>query len=251
MRRNFHLVCSERKVEKLVAKPTFKTFDIINNELSLIEMLRCKVTLNKPIYTGFCVLELSKLLMYEFHYKHIKKFYEGRAKLCFTDTDSLCYHIFTPDLYADMRKHIHFYDTSNFPDDERGLYSRENEKVVGKFKDECAGLAPRQFVGLRSKMYSLQVTRNDKKPKMTAKGISKNFVKNHLRHETYLHTLNNKVPTRAKYLNFRSKRCHLFTAKIDKICLSAFDNKRYILPDGISTLAYGHYRIKDLTGHQQ
>jgi len=243
LRRNLHLVCSKLQEEKLVAKPTFKSFDIINKDLLLIEMLKCQVTLNKPIYTGFCVLELSKWLMYDFHYRYIKNRYEHNATLCFTDTDSLCYLIKTKDLYADIKDNMDLFDTSNYPDDERGLFSKDNEKVVGKFKDECAGVAARQFVGLRSKMYSLRVTKRDKNPKMTAKGISKAFVKRNLRHASYLHTLHNRVETRARYLNFKSRRCHITTREINKTCLSAFDNKRYIHDNGISSWAYGHFRI--------
>lgn len=227
----------------MVAKPTFKAFDIINDELALVEMLRCRVTLNKPIYTGFCVLEMSKWLMYDFHYRHIKRLYGTNAKLCFTDTDSLCYHIKTTDVYADIRNNIHLFDTSNYPDDDRQLYSKTNAKVVGKMKDECAGVAPREFVGLRSKMYSLQVSQNDKKPKLTAKGVSRTYVKHHLHHELYLQTLQSGRVTTAKFRNFRSYKHRIHTVEIEKVCLSAFDNKRYILSDGITTLAYGHCKI--------
>ena len=76
LRRNLHLVCSKLQEEKLVAKPTFKSSDIINKDMVLVEMLKCQVTLDKPIYTGFCVLEVSKWLMYDFHYRYIKNLYE-------------------------------------------------------------------------------------------------------------------------------------------------------------------------------
>ena len=244
LRRNFHLVFKGKKAEQLVAKPTFKSSDIINDDLALIEMLRCKVTLNKPIYVGFCVLEMSKHLMYQFHYQHIKQRYHGNATLCFTDTDSLCYHIKTDDIYADMKENMDLYDTSNYPVDERQLFSKSNAKVVGKMKDECGGAAPREFVGLRSKMYSLQVSKNDQKPKLTAKGVNRTFVKKHVRHEMYLHTLQTRKVTYAKFRHFKSKRHNVTTVQADKVCLSAFDNKRYILPNGISTLAYGHCRIR-------
>lgn len=145
-----------------------------------------------------------------------------------------------------MKSNLDMYDTSNYPQDDRNLHSDANNKVVGKFKDECAGVAALEFVGLRAKMYSLKVTNNDKKPKMTAKGISRNFVKHHVRHQHYLHTLKTGHVTRAKYYNFRSTNHRIRTVEINKVCLSAFDNKRYILDDGISTLAYGHYRINEM-----
>ena len=246
LRRNIQLAVNPKAVKRLVAKPTFKSSDIITDDLSLIEMLRSKVTLNKPIYTGFCVLELSKWLMYDFHYRHMVTKYEQKARLCFTDTDSLCYHVTTPDLYADMKSSMDLFDTSNYPVDERGLFSMTNAKVVGKMKDECGGEAPRQFVGLRSKMYSLQIRRDDRKPKLTAKGINRTFVRHHLRHELYLNTLLSGRTTKASFRRFRSKRHRVHTVTVDKLCLSAFDNKRYIKDCGIATYAYGH---KDIPRH--
>jgi hypothetical protein len=83
------LVCSEAKCRKLIAKPTFKRFEIINQDLALVEMLKVKVTLNKPIYTGFSVLEMSKWLMYDFHYRHMGKMFPDKLKLLFTNTGIL------------------------------------------------------------------------------------------------------------------------------------------------------------------
>ena len=94
-------------------------------------MTKIKLVLNKPIYVGFVVLDNSKILMYDYHYSHIKKIYGNRAKLLFTDTDSLCYEFQTDDLYQDMKKYIHLYDTSNYKED-NFLYSLENKKVLGK-----------------------------------------------------------------------------------------------------------------------
>jgi hypothetical protein len=95
--------------------------------------------------------------------------YGDKAKLLFTDTDSLCYHIQTDDLYSDMAQNLDSYDISNY-DETHPLFSSKNAKIVGKFKDECGGDAPVQFVGLRAKMYSLLLSKS-KKPKMTAKGL--------------------------------------------------------------------------------
>ena len=89
-RGNFHLVCSTKKVTKLLAKPTFKRFVIISPDLALVEMLKCKVTLNKPIYTGFTVLEMSKWLMYDFHYNTMRNMFPGQLRLLFTDTGNFC-----------------------------------------------------------------------------------------------------------------------------------------------------------------
>ena len=238
-RQNFHLVCSELRAKKLVAKPTFKYFDIINENLVLIEMSRPKITLNKPIYTGFCVLELSKNFLSSFLYDVIKKRYGDRSKLLFSDTDSLCLHIQTEDLQSDMFEDLELYDTSNYSEDSR-LFSKTNAKVVGKMKDECAGKPVIEFVGLRAKMYSILV--ENECEKMTAKGIKRTYVTHHLRHENFLNTLMNRSSDSAEFYTFRSHLHTIHTVKIKKECLSAYDDKRYILDDGVNTLAYGHFR---------
>ena len=203
-------------------------------------MTRPRIKLNKPIYTGFCVLDLSKELMYSFYYDTIKKRYGDRSTLLFTDTDSLCLHIQTDDLYSDMLEDLDKYDTSNY-DRDSPLYSTTNAKVVGKMKDECGGKPIAEFVGLRAKMYSILIP--GKHDKLMCKGVKKSYVTKHLRHSTFLETLTNQTSNVAEFYNFRSYLHTLHTVRIQKQCLSAFDDKRYILSDGFSTLAYGHCDI--------
>ena len=234
-RRHIHLVSDPTRVKKMIAKPQFEQFKIINDDTVLIERLKCQVTMDKPIYCGFAILELSKLHMFKFHFDIIKKRYGSNAKLLFTDTDSLTYHITTPDIYEDMKSFSHELDTSNYPKDHK-LYSMKNNKVLGKFKDECASVPPVSFVGLRAKMYSLLVEKG-KPAKQTAKGIKRSFVEKHLRHEMYLHTLRTKAITHAKFRTFRSRCQKLETIEQNKICLSAYDDKRFLLDDGESSLA--------------
>ena len=92
--------------------------------------------------------------MYDFHYNYMKTKYGPNAQLLFTDTDSLCYSIYTEDVYQDMMKHKHLFDTSEY-DPDHPLYSTENKKVLGKMKDETHGIPIQEFVGLKSKMYSM------------------------------------------------------------------------------------------------
>jgi len=101
---------------------------------------RLRVLLSKPIFAGFAILELSKLLIYQFHHYYIKKTYEDRVSLMFTDMGSLMYHIRTDDLYA-MKKDSRRFDTSNF-ELFHSLYSEKYKKVVGKFKVETGSLLP-------------------------------------------------------------------------------------------------------------
>ena len=135
-----------------------------------LEAQRTSVKLDKPIYTGFAVLELSKLHMYNFHYNHImKKYGAQKAKLLFTDTDSLTYRVNTEDIYQDMKMDQHHYDTSNYLKD-HVLFSDANNKV-GKFKDETAGDPVMEWVGLRAKMYSMLTKGGEENKK--GKGIKK------------------------------------------------------------------------------
>lgn len=123
------LVTTRRQLKKWVAKAAFKQFRIFTDTLVGIEVLKSRIVMNKPIYIGFTILELSKMLMYEFHYGYIKCQYPGdQSQLCYTDTDSLIYEITTEDLYGDILKHGELFDTSDYPKD-HPAYSDINKKV--------------------------------------------------------------------------------------------------------------------------
>ena len=95
-----------------------------------------------------CILDLSKTLMYDFHYNYIKQKYGEKAKLLFTDTDSLTYEIEAEDVYQDFWNDRAKFDNSDYP--EKSVYlDKTNKKVIGKFKDEAAGTPIVEFVGLR------------------------------------------------------------------------------------------------------
>jgi len=120
----------------------------------MVRAARQKLTLNKPIAVGFCILELSKLIMYKFYYDYLKPHYGNHCKLLFKDTDSLCCQIHTTDLYTDMSEAMDLIDTSNFEPD-HPLYSTRNHRVLGKMKSKTGSVPPHEFVSLRAKMYSL------------------------------------------------------------------------------------------------
>ena len=123
------------KLTKAVGKVSFQQSEIINSELVMVKSARHQVTLNKPSAVGFTILELSKLIMYRFYYDHLKHEYADRCTLLFNDTDSLCCHIKTENIYQDMSNNLEIYDTSNF-DRDHAQYSKTNRKVLGKFKSE-------------------------------------------------------------------------------------------------------------------
>jgi hypothetical protein len=142
------------------------------------------------------------------------KRYGSNACLLFSDTDSLCYHLFTDDVYRDMSEYIDLLDTSGYPHD-HPLYSAVNAQAIGKMKDECNGKAPLEFVGLRAKMYSLLTY--DSMAKRTATGIKKRYVAKHLRHDIYLRTLRKKTIEHAKYRLFRSRAHKIETVEYSKV----------------------------------
>ena len=133
-----------------------------------------------------CILELSKTLMYDFRYNYIKQKYGRKAKLLFTDTDSLTYEIEAKDVYSDFWKDKNRVDNSDYPENSP-YFDRTNKKVIGKFKDEAAGIPISEFVGLRSKMYSY--IKDNQKGGKTAKGIKKNIIKKNITHKNYRSTI--------------------------------------------------------------
>jgi hypothetical protein len=244
LHRNYSLIADEKKLLRAVSNPAMQTVKIINDDLCMVENVKKTIMLNKPIFVGFSVLELSKLHMFDFYYNYLLKTYsKENVTLCYHDTDSFLCKIRTVDLHKDMLND--WFDLSNFSKDNK-YYSDNNHKVLGKFKSETSDIIPVEFVGLRSKMYSLLITR-DKPSKLTAKGIKKCYARKHLRHEQYLHTLLNKDRTTANFNLIRSTNHQLQTVNVQKICLAAFDDKRYILNDGITTLAYGHFRTRNVS----
>ena len=177
--------------------------------------------------------------MYDFHYHYIKKKYP-EVQLLFTDTDSLCYHIRTEDIYSDFFGDRELFDNSDYPSDSK-FYFSENKKVIRKFKDETAGVPIKEFIGLKSKMYSISLD-NEKNSKK-AKGVKKNVIRKGISHGDYLDVLHQSKVMHHRMKTIRSD-CHQISSyEINKISLSPFDDKRYILSDGISSYAYGHLNI--------
>ena len=111
------LVINPTRAKKLVAKPTTLHWDIISEHLVSVRKQKPTIIVDRPIYLGFCILKLSKIIMYRFHYEEISHKYGYRAKLAYTDTDSFIYHIQTHDLYKDMADNLEAYDTSDYPVD--------------------------------------------------------------------------------------------------------------------------------------
>lgn len=218
---------------------------IFNENLVGIECLYAKVNFVQPIYCGMAILDLAKYFMYDYYYNHLKSYYQDQLTLMATDTDSFIYDVITPDVYSDILKHLHLYDTSNYPTDSL-LHSNDRKKKVGVMKDELCGVAMKEFVALRPKMYSFVYKKNEEElNEKRCKGISRVVVRNELHHEHYKETLMNSTQMKSTMYGLRSDHHLMYCDRINKISLSAFDDKRYWLDDGITSLAYGHYRIKE------
>jgi hypothetical protein len=108
------------------------------------------------------------------------------------------------------------------------MYSADNMQVIGKMKDKCGGKPPLEFVGLRSKTYSL-LTYDKKLSKRTAKGVKNRYLVKNVIHDAYLQTLRNRTTVHAKYRLFRSRAHKIQTEKCCKVALCAYDDKRHVL----------------------
>ena len=242
---NVKLVNTEERFKKLSAKPNYKGCKIFNENLISVHMKKTSLTMNKPVYLGMCILDLSKTIMYDFHYQYIKPKYGAKAKLLFTDTDSLMYEIETEDFYKDISGDVKDrFDTSNYPENHpSGIPTGINKKVLGMFKDEAAGKIIKEFVGLRAKLYSFIM--EDGKKNKRCKGVKTQVVKNSITHEDYKTCLKTGKEQLRKQNIIRSYGHEVYTEEVNKIALSAADDKRYILDDGIHTLAWWHHKIKN------
>ena len=243
---NVKLVNTEEELKKLVAKPNLKSPPkIFSENLVSVHLKKTSLTMNKPVYLGMCILDLSKTIMYDFHYNYIKPKYEEKAKLLFTDTDSFMYEIETEDFYKDISKDVKDrFDTSDYPENHpSGIPTGINKKVLGMFKDEAAGKIIKEFVGLRAKLYSFIM--EDGKENKRCKGVKKQVVESSITHEDYKTCLRTGKEQLRKQNILRSYNHEVYTEEVNKIALSSIDDKRYILGDGIHTLAWGHYKIKN------
>ena len=156
-----------KKALKLSSKLNFDRITIFDENLVAIHMKKTEIYFNKPIYVGQVILDISKTLMFDFHYKYIKKNYGDKAELLMTDTDSLVYLIQTDDFYEDIKKDVKKkFDTSNFPEKHlSGIKTGVNMKVIGMVKFENGANIIVLFIGLRPKMYTFKMETKYEKDK--------------------------------------------------------------------------------------
>ena len=236
-RQNIELVDDRKKALKLSSRPNFDRCTIFDRNLIAIHMKKTEVYFNKPVYVGQAILDLSKTLMFDFHYRYIKEKYHNKAELLFTDTDSLMYYIKTKDFYKDISPDILTkFDTSDYdPNHKSGIPTGINKKVIGMFKDEVAGKQITHFVGLRPKLYSFKIE-EDKLVKK-CKGIKKNVIKKKIDFDDYVKCLFTGKKEMRSMKIIRSEKHDIYSKEVNKIALSNEDDKRQVLNDNIHTLA--------------
>ena len=215
----------------------------ISEDLSIIEMNKTKVKMNKPMYLGLSILDISEILMYKFWYDYMKLKYKNKVKLCYMDTDSLIMNLTTNDFYKDISYDVDKrFDTSNY-ECNRPLPTGKNKKVIGLMKDELGGKIITEFVTLRPKTYCYLTYygKIDKK----AKGTKKCIIKRMIKFDDYKNCLlNDKILLKSQQ-RFISKKHDVCTEDINKIALSNGDDKRIVSPDKITSYPYG-YKSKNI-----
>ena len=230
--RDIKLVTTDRKRSKLVSEPNYHTINLISEDLSIIEMKKTKVKMNKPIYLGLSILEISKILMYEFWYDYMKPKYNDNVRLCYMDTDSFVMQIKTNDFYKDIANDVEkSFDTSNYEVNtsepsalaHRPLPTGKNKKIIGLMKDEQGGKIITEFFTLRPKTYSFLT--DDGKEDKKAKGTKNCIIKKLIKFNDYKKCLLNGEIILNSQKRFISKKHNVYTENINKIALSNNDDK--------------------------
>lgn len=247
-------VYTEEQALKKIARPNVDSWYIMGDNMLQMRFRKTNILLDKPIYTGATILDLSKTIFYRFIYDYIKPKYGNRATFCYGDTDSYVIEIKTEDFYKDISPDLlDIFDTSDNPKD-HPLYTSINKKKPGMIKDESNGSIITEFIGLRAKMYSILcqdrifsggTSYRDSKGKGVQKVLFTDGydASNRIEHDDYKFILESKSTIIRTNRGIRSYKHKLYSIETDKLALSAYDDKRYLLDDGIESLAYGHYKI--------
>ena len=242
--REINLVTTDKKRSKLVSEPNYHAINLISEDLSIIEMKKTKVKMNKPIYLGLSILEISKILMYEFWYDYMKPKYNDNVRLCYMDTDSFIMNIKTNNFYKNIFDDVdNRFDTSNYEVKRPSLMGK-NKKVIGLMKDELGGEIITEFVTLRPKTYS-HLT-DDSKEDKKAKGTEKCVIKKMIKFDDYKKCLLNDIVILKSQQRFISNKHDVYTEDINKVALSNDDDKRIVSSDKITSYPYGYKSRKHI-----
>ena len=225
-------------VEALVSKPNFKRCTIFTPEFVAIEMGKTEVYMDKPIYAGFSILDISKICLYDFHYTYMKKNVGDNCKLLYCDTDSLIYVINGVNVYEMIKRDYEYFDTSDYKVPNVYGIEKHNNKEPSKMKDECKGRVVDEFYGNRSKVYFMSY--EDEVFCKKLKGIKSSVVSATIDKDDYRRCLFDEVLLYRDQHIIRSRFHNVVTEKQTKLALSPYYDTRYLLPNTTETLPWGH-----------
>ena len=200
--------------------------------------------MNKPVYLGMSILDISKTLMYKFWYDYIKPKYGERAKLCYTDTDSVIIHIITEYCFVDISDDAErWFDTCNYDENDKRPFSiGKNKKVIGLFNNELRGKIMNEFCAIRAKTYSYLMDDNSEVKK--SKGTKKRVIKRKTMFENYTDCVFNDKVILESLQRFKSDHHKVYTEEVNKTASSSDDDKRLQAFNKIETYPYGTPAVK-------
>ncbi|XP_018392252.1 PREDICTED: uncharacterized protein LOC108771444 [Cyphomyrmex costatus] len=225
-------------LEAMIAKPNFCSRSIFSENLVAVELRKLEVTLNKPIYV-VCTRN-------EIH--HVMPLYDDRCTILYTDTDSLIYFLKCDNVYEDIKCNITKFDTSDYSEDNVYDIPCLNNKIPGLMRDENNGRVMTEFIGLRAKMYALRVVGSNDVKKI--KDVKESVVAKTIAFDYYVKCLHDAYEQSRRQSRIQSSLHEMYTVLETKLALSPYDNKRYVLPDSIATLPWGHYKIPQILDTQ-
>lgn len=226
-------------IGSLIGSPFFKKSKLIGSNTVIIEMNRSKVCLDSPLYIGMSVLDMSKAFMYEFRYGYLATKFGSNLRCVYFDTDAITMNITAVNFYELIKDDIpEYFDTSSYAVGNEFGIERWNRSVPGKFKDEQAGIPIAKFVCLRPKCYCVQ-TRDEKIVKK-AKGVRK-CVQRKITFDDYINCLRTHNNLIMQQRIIKSRIDNVSSVVESRIVLCSDDNKRFWLPDGVNSRAFGHY----------
>ena len=219
---------------KYLMKPNFKDGHLFSKHLFTVEMGKRDNSMNKPVYLPQAILNISKMLMCEFHYDYMRPKYGSKAKLCYMDTVSFGYEIETEDFYRDIENNVEkSFGTSGYSKvDNRPLPIGKNKKVIGLMKDE--------FVDLRAKMCAYRKIDKEVEEKL-CKGAKRCVISEGLSFDDYKACLRDGETIYREKMLFENKKHEVCVVNKHKIALNRDNDKRVVQVDGITTLAIPSY----------
>jgi hypothetical protein len=219
---DLRMATSKKQINNLARKTNYQSFNIISENLTSVRMRRSVVMLDKPIYLGAVILDLSKIVMYDFWYNYIKPTWGDRVKLIMTDTDSLFVHIETDDVDVDILKrgdHLKYFDHSNYKED------CDNKMELGFMKNETGGKEISDACAIRAKMYAFRMS--DGSDEKKTKGVRGYVVKSELTFDDYVNCMKDPGKRHMVEMNgLRSYHQTMYSETVSKVGLSANDDKR-------------------------